>query len=512
MNERFSNLLDEALERFKAGESVDAILADYPTHRDGLELLLSAAQELSALEHVPPPASSEVGLATFLAEAKDLEAQARSNRNGLPRFAAEIEILRQWWHCPRIRLALGMGMTVVLLFVMVSATFQLSSHSLPGEWLYPVKLASEELHLSFTRDQVARTEYTLLRARTRVREIQTLAETGRPIPAATLKRLDRSLQDGLTSVALVQDAEMRRLLADLEGMALEQTAVLLELEQETHQQAHPLLAQMRQSLEQTRAFASAGQADVNAFRLNAQLSAFMIGGPWDGPTAAGIGIPAQREEPGTSPQREMLQRTAPAAVGSPAMATPSNPTDAAANGFTVTSPSSPILARTASPTLPGQAPEGPLPQPTDTIRPTTTSSPTAQPSSTPEPSPTWQPTATPTAPEPSSTSQAEASQEPTETPEPTATPKPTKTPRPTHTPRPTKTPRPTHTPRPTKTPKPSDTPEPTEMVEPTDMPEPTPRLEPTEAPAPTATPHPGGPPVDKPKPTKPPKPDKPPKP
>jgi hypothetical protein len=432
--------LDKVLERLDTAEPLESILADYPSQRDELISLLAVVRELSSLHKVPPLLEPEAGLAAFLDEARVLAPEAASRRSRwhwLDEWLVALRSLsdsRMW--------ATARAVTfLALLFVLVGGTLGLSANSLPGDWLYPVKLVGEEARLSLTFSQSARAEYHLQRARNRAEEVQRLVRAGRPVDEQLLARLEGALESSLLAAASADQSETSRLLFAIEQASAEQVA-LLEVVQvvAANSRTYQLLDQARASLAQAQSLAQMGRANVYAFRLNARLGMFQLGAP-----------------------SLLLETEPPSATLSPTV--------------TIVTPSgegSVDEARTFTPTA------------TSTTRPTLTHTPTARPSDTPAPSATPKPsntpepptatvtlalptatgTFTPTAAAPTNTLQPP---EQTNTPQPlehTNTPQPpeqTNTPQPpgqTNTPQPpgqTKTPQPpgqTKPPKPTKTPKP----------------------------------------------------------
>jgi hypothetical protein len=280
MSEPFSTILDRALARLQEGEPIESILADQPPGHDRLAALLLTAQELSSLNPAVSPAEPEAGLATFLEHARDLRAEAAPERSLWHRLAERLRPAGELWWYPQTRLAAGMMVALVLLLTLMGSAIALAGTSLPGDLLYPAKLAGEEIQLSLTSDHTTLARYRLARAKFRAEEIESLAQAGRPIDEATLARLNRSLEAVLLSTASADRSAISHLLADIEETTAEMTAVLAGLEalaDDGNQRQAQMLEQARLSLLQTQQLADAGRADVYAFLLNARLGAFGIG-------------------------------------------------------------------------------------------------------------------------------------------------------------------------------------------------------------------------------------------
>ena len=100
--------------------------------------------------------------------------------------------------------------------------------SLPGELLYPIKLAAEDARLSLTRAPPALASLNLAFAGRRVREAQELTEKGRELPEGALARLARHTEHAIDQISRVESAQAPVLLEEVaektlaHGEALEQ--------------------------------------------------------------------------------------------------------------------------------------------------------------------------------------------------------------------------------------------------------------------------------------------------
>lgn len=280
--QHLSTTLDQALARLEAGEPVNAILADDASGKTELAALLLAARELSSSRAVPLPPEPEPGLTAFLEQARALRGEGASWRRGRRVLAERIAALRDLCRYPQTRLVVSVLVALVLLFVSMGSTIALADSSLPGDWLYPFKLAGEELRLSFTFDPAARAQYRLAQAAARAEEVLGLARADLPIDEAALSRLDRSLEASLLSTASADTRETPQLLANIEGMAIEMM-LWLATAQATATGDNPLQFEMLErayvSLAQTLWLAHDGRADLYSFRLDARLGAVKIKAP-----------------------------------------------------------------------------------------------------------------------------------------------------------------------------------------------------------------------------------------
>lgn len=278
MDQHISTLLDKALTRLEAGERPHAILAGHPSHVEELTSLLATAQTLGSLQPMPPPPDSQAGLVAFLNEVETLHLKPSTSLRR--RLTYGLARLRGSRLCHRLRLALGTLAALLLLFGMLGGAMALSADSLPGDPLYSVKLAGEEIHLSLTRGQTARAAYQLSRAQARVEEMCRLAEAGRPLDRTSLIRLNQSLDASLLATASLNPDETRQILATIENSTATQADRLAAVEEiALSQNTRQMLGQAHHSLTQAYALARDGQTDPYTFRLNATLGTFQIGWP-----------------------------------------------------------------------------------------------------------------------------------------------------------------------------------------------------------------------------------------
>ena len=171
-------------------------------------------------------------------------------------------------------------------FALLGGTVGFAKASLPGDLIYPAKLASEEIQLALAVRQATRAERHLSRVALRAEEMCRSTHNGRPIYEATVVRMKQSLKASVLAAASANSDQTARLLAAIEVTTAEQLARLTAVEAvAAHDDPYgtwdtrQLLSRAHHDLQQARALARVGQADVSAFRLNTSLLAFQIGEP-----------------------------------------------------------------------------------------------------------------------------------------------------------------------------------------------------------------------------------------
>jgi len=170
-----STALQECLEAVRTGRDLDAILRRYPGQRDELIALLQVSGDLLQLQvAAPDPAFRLRARSTLLAAA-----QRQRDRPGWPlaRLANRLLPARP------VRIAAAIALTAALLAggVIVSA-----AQSLPGEPLYRLKIAMEELQLAVTLDPAENARLRLELADRRLAEAERLSSLGRANEALDL--------------------------------------------------------------------------------------------------------------------------------------------------------------------------------------------------------------------------------------------------------------------------------------------------------------------------------------
>ena len=466
---RLEDLLAQCLDDMEEGSSVEECLARYPQWRDELEPLLLTAHRIRSAPEVAPSAAFRQVARTRMLNLIQAGAPAERRRQAVVKGG----LLRRAWPLRRAwSMARGLSVPVLASFLLVismvigGGVVYASGDSLPGDFLYPLKLTTEQVRLVLSPSETGDAQLHLSFAGERVREAAKLAERGEG------EHLEASMSRYVGEMEAASEIFQKQ--AE-RGGDITPLALLLQENLAHHQMA---LARLRERVPKEarpviqRAVVASTGAQKRVVVTMADI------------------------EPGATPVPETTE----APTVTLTAVTPTAPSGKPQPHITATATST-VTHRTPTPT-------STVPHHTRTTTPAKryhTPTETPKPSKTPKPTKTPQPTKTP---RPTKTPALTKTSKPTKTPAPTKTPQPTKTPKPTKTPAPTKTPEPTKTPRPTKTPALTKTPKPTKTPAPTKTPQPTKTPRPTKTPALTKTPKP----TKTPAPTKTPQPTKTPKP
>ena len=157
-NKNIEDILDLCLEELKKGTPLKEVLAKYPDHVKELKPLLSVA---SRLESAPKPQPSTNAVYNALMEAGKYLPEERVYR---PHFRLD------WLIKPQF--AFTKAIAVILIFALVGwTTVNASANALPGDLLYPVKLAAEQITFILTVKPEGKAELRLTFSEQRMQEL-----------------------------------------------------------------------------------------------------------------------------------------------------------------------------------------------------------------------------------------------------------------------------------------------------------------------------------------------------
>ncbi len=187
-SKEFNTILNECLERLLAeGETIEQCLERFPQHREELKSLLEtawAAKKASVI--LPRSEFRDKARYQFHLALQGMERKrTRFFFGWQPRWAAAIAI-------------------VLALLLAGSSTFAAAGNSMPGEPLYPVKLAAEQARLILTPSALGKAEFYARLADKRVLEIVHMAGQSKP---EQVERMTGYLDIYLTRIADLTSTE-----------------------------------------------------------------------------------------------------------------------------------------------------------------------------------------------------------------------------------------------------------------------------------------------------------------
>ena len=157
-NKNMEDILDLCFEELKKGTPLKEVLAKYPDHAEELKPLLLVA---SRLESAPKPEPSTNAVYNALMEAGKYLPEQKVYR---PHFQFD------WLFRPQF--AFAKAIAIILIFALVGwTTVNASASALPGDFLYPVKLATEQITLVLTFKPEGKAELRLTFSEQRMQEL-----------------------------------------------------------------------------------------------------------------------------------------------------------------------------------------------------------------------------------------------------------------------------------------------------------------------------------------------------
>ena len=164
----FDNILDDCISRMLAGETIEQCLQDYPEHAPELKPLLQAGYMAHKESSVEPRPEFKVQAKHEILSTLDAKNRERAKK-------------REPWTFPLFgwqpRWAVSTAAVFIILVITCGGTVAASSNSMPGDFLYRVKLATEEVRLALTFSDMEKAELRAEYADRRVDEIIHLAKS-----------------------------------------------------------------------------------------------------------------------------------------------------------------------------------------------------------------------------------------------------------------------------------------------------------------------------------------------
>jgi len=327
--------------------------------------VVQTAQQVMILAEVPPPPPHGLapGRQRFLAEAARLRAKSR----GKP----------LWWPPRRLfggamKLATALAV-IAILFGAVVGTTQAAAGSLPGQPLYGVKLAAEQIRLAFTGQSANRAAVQQSLAEERLDEVVALLERKQAVGSSVSTRATRQLEQALTASAQLQDAAAAQALQQLAEAIRQREGAMLGAAGESPE---PPVRELLRQMERVRQEAHAGQGDPAGLRhrLRQGTPAEPTGQPAITHTPQ-TPSPTSTPEPTHTPQRTGMPGGSPGPSGTPGQTPGAGATSQPTGG--------PQASHTPGPSATSQTSEPP--HASHTPGPSGTPGPTGGPNSTPGP-------------------------------------------------------------------------------------------------------------------------------
>jgi len=188
--------------------------------------------------------------------------------------------------------ALAIVLLVLVFITASSITVYAEQRSLPGEPLYTIKSASEDIRLAMTVSPQARLDLTLDFTNRRLGEIQGLLSKGKPLPDQASNRYQNELDEALQLAAQLNDQQLETALNEIKIHAGGQGMTIQELIASLPDQAYPAIIHLQQRLQEQVQLSTFGEDNPQGFRKEMQERAQNRHGPKKSDTS---------DEPGGTP-------------------------------------------------------------------------------------------------------------------------------------------------------------------------------------------------------------------
>ena len=239
------SLLDDCLDRMRRGEDLESCLTSHPDHAEELRSLLIVATDLTQIE-VPRTSqqAKEAGRQRmFAAFEAGQSTVSKSNQTipvsivGIIRYLEQVQAMIQQNLSKEFLVMHKAVIAIVLVLVMLfggsAASAYAAQGSLPGDALYPMKAAIEDVSADFSMDSTSEVRLYLRLAEKRIAEIESLAAEGRyEDMEKAVERFESHIEKaivGLLVVAQGNPAEAKALAATLGELMERHAQVLLAL-------------------------------------------------------------------------------------------------------------------------------------------------------------------------------------------------------------------------------------------------------------------------------------------
>lgn len=253
MGKDFENILDKCIAQIRSGEAdVASCLNKYPEYAAQLRPLL----EIAVLLHrEPQPQPRPEALSRGERLLQDRVAEKRSSKAVKGRLAGAIrdriglgENAPRRSPLPPMRWRLRWVAIVAGIVAFISiggGVIAASSYSMPGDFLYPVKIASEQVWLMLTPSEGGKGEFHIALAERRMQEIAEMSRRGKTDQVAELvPMVGQHLEEVKQVLVTTGEAKVsEELKTKLEDSAIRRLGELEGALQEANEETKPVIAE-----------------------------------------------------------------------------------------------------------------------------------------------------------------------------------------------------------------------------------------------------------------------------
>lgn len=241
MKTDLASSLEKCLDGMARTDDIEATLGEFPERAEQLRPLVRIAALVRRYYDTPPqspPGGLKAGRAQLLAEA----AQYRKKAVSSPVHPRQQRAGRRFL----LKFATALLAAVIALVSVSTGVAWAAKGSLPGETLYPVKLASEDLQLSLASDPAAKVGLSLQFAVERAEEIQAMVRDGQSIPESVVDRMQNHYEQALQQASTASPEETAGLLEHVSQQTRTQAQLMEQLQSSASRETRARLQQAQQ--------------------------------------------------------------------------------------------------------------------------------------------------------------------------------------------------------------------------------------------------------------------------
>jgi uncharacterized membrane protein YgcG len=262
------SLLEHCLQEVARTGDIEAVLRRYPQYASQLRPLLETATTVGCYyATVPePPSGLAAGRARLLATATQQRARAQATA-----ISTQGERIQH-----KMKLIFATRLVGAILAVVIGTTavgggvVRAAGDSLPGDFIYPVKLTVENLRMDLARTPEAQVDLALQFAEERATEIQAIVEAGQPVSEQVTARMEQHFQHALHQAAWAPEKEMPGLLERIARRAQTQVQVLEQVRAMSPEETQAGLKHAQEICQREYEAAMAALGDPQTFRSRYQ--------------------------------------------------------------------------------------------------------------------------------------------------------------------------------------------------------------------------------------------------
>ena len=191
MSKDFDDILNICLDRItRDGDTIEHCLETYPEHAAELTPLLRAAHHVKKASSAEPrPEFQQAAKARFMSA---LAAKQQSSHDNKKKRSLQVWNWQQRWAT--------VAAAIIAILLIGGGTVTASANSLPGDMLYSVKIATENVREFFTFSDEAKANLYIELAERRVTEVELLIESERVVTESVLNEMHTETERAIDHV------------------------------------------------------------------------------------------------------------------------------------------------------------------------------------------------------------------------------------------------------------------------------------------------------------------------